>query len=229
MTESYYFELPALFFKVPFTSPTKLEVNSSLQNLNEQLADPLFPMKLAAAYPSLSFQFFCERKKQIIENLFRYHLNANWFFFRIEFQSRGSAHLHGICSLSGDPGCMEIADSFKQFTLILEKLFYNLKLEDRELFHINELDSLTTFFMLDCREKNFKVLKDKLVFENYADNLTTAIESTLGQEPPDDNPLLSREKGWKTFAQLQKIFQIHSRYLKNILPQTQLTMPLWLS
>ena len=56
------------------------------------------------ANPHLTDWFFCSRLKKWVNSWLYQSLDAEWHWYRIEYQSRGSTHAHGCAKLKNDPG-----------------------------------------------------------------------------------------------------------------------------
>jgi len=60
--------------------------------------------------PNLVDESFFNRVKEYIKIILgREGWDAVWFWYRFEFQKRGSIHVHGLCKLRDDPGLEQLA------------------------------------------------------------------------------------------------------------------------
>ena len=54
--------------------------------------------------PHIADWFFSERLKKFLKHWLYDSLDAEWHWYRFEYQSRGSIHCHGVAKLNNDPG-----------------------------------------------------------------------------------------------------------------------------
>ena len=74
--------------------------------------------------PHLVDWFFTKRVEEFIKEWLYNCLDAEWHWYRYEYQARGSIHCHGIAKLKSDPGLCDLTDkALKGF--IAEKYFDN--------------------------------------------------------------------------------------------------------
>ena len=86
-------ELHALFHK----NPSQLSSQERRQNVINN--------------PHLTDWFFVQRLENFIQHWLYKTLNAEWHWYRYEYQARGSVHCHGIAKLKNDPGICHLAES----------------------------------------------------------------------------------------------------------------------
>ena len=55
--------------------------------------------------------FFTERLKKFIKHWLYDSLDAKWYWYRFEYQSRGSIHCHGVAKLNNDPGLCKLSET----------------------------------------------------------------------------------------------------------------------
>ena len=62
--------------------------------------------------PHIVDAYFHERLEELLKSFFGRNsaLEAKWYWFRIEYQGRGSAHGHGCCRLVCDPGIIQLSE-----------------------------------------------------------------------------------------------------------------------
>lgn len=54
--------------------------------------------------PHLTDWYFCNRLKDFVNHWLLQVLDVEWFWYRYEYQARGSTHAHGCAKLKNDPG-----------------------------------------------------------------------------------------------------------------------------
>ncbi len=60
--------------------------------------------------PHIVDHYFFMRAKEYFNSFYgKDCLNAEWYWYRIEYQKRGSAHVHGCCRLKSDPNLPDLA------------------------------------------------------------------------------------------------------------------------
>ena len=58
--------------------------------------------------PHLTDWFFHSQLKDFVNYWLHKTLDAEWYWFRYEYQARGSTHAHGCAKLKNDPGLCEL-------------------------------------------------------------------------------------------------------------------------
>ena len=91
--DMHWEELHALFHK----NPAQLSSQERRQNVINN--------------PHLTDWFFVQRLENFIQNWLYKTLNAEWHWYRYEYQARGSVHCHGIAKLKNDPGICHLAEN----------------------------------------------------------------------------------------------------------------------
>ena len=83
-------------------------------------------LKIIRCHPHLVDEYFTLRVKDFLDVYFsKRGLDVDYYWFRIEYQMRGTGHVHGCSRLNSDPGCSELGE-FVRDTRITER---NLRLK----------------------------------------------------------------------------------------------------
>ena len=61
------------------------------------------------ANPHIADWYFTYRWEKFLQYYFIETLHAEYWWYRYEFQGRGSIHIHGVCRLASDPGLTKLA------------------------------------------------------------------------------------------------------------------------
>ena len=81
-------------------------IDSSLDEKEQAIAR----RKFIRMNPHIVDKIFYERVKILIKKWFgKNGLEAEYVWFRIEYQERGTAHVHGCMRLKSDPGLIQLA------------------------------------------------------------------------------------------------------------------------
>jgi hypothetical protein len=71
--------------------------------------------KFVRANPHIVDSYFFERVKSALDKLLGPECwDHHWLWFRIEYQTRGTAHAHGCCRLKSDPGLCNLGQKVIQ-------------------------------------------------------------------------------------------------------------------
>ena len=73
------------------------------RTITERLSDLFYRMKQLAKNSGIAFRAFEELVQLLVKEWLWIHLDATFFFFRVEAQQRGSLHVHGLAHLASDP------------------------------------------------------------------------------------------------------------------------------
>ena len=60
--------------------------------------------------PHLTDWFFCTKLSNWIQHWLYESLNAEWHWYRIEYQAHGSTHAHGCAKLKNEPGICKLVE-----------------------------------------------------------------------------------------------------------------------
>ena len=60
--------------------------------------------------PHITDWFFTQRLENFIKHWLYNSLDAEWHWYRFEFQARGSIHCHGVAKLKNDPGLCKLSE-----------------------------------------------------------------------------------------------------------------------
>ena len=61
--------------------------------------------------PHITDWFFTQRLESFIKYWLYNSLDAEWHWYRFEYQARGSIHCHGVAKLKNDPGLCKLSDT----------------------------------------------------------------------------------------------------------------------
>lgn len=61
--------------------------------------------------PHITNWFFTQRLENFIKHWLYRSLNAEWHWYRFEYQARGSIHCHGVAKLKNDPGLCNLSET----------------------------------------------------------------------------------------------------------------------
>jgi len=85
------------------------EVPENCQNNPENKSKWLYQQCLNN--PSLVNEYFTKRVSEFVEHFFgKYGLENEWFWYRFEWQMRGSIHVHGMVRLKSDPDLVRLSN-----------------------------------------------------------------------------------------------------------------------
>ena len=81
-----------------------------LHNLMPHDPNPTHYKKIQAVInnPHLADWYFTQRLSDLIKNWLYKAMDAEWHWYRFEYQSRGSTHAHGCAKLKSDPGLCDL-------------------------------------------------------------------------------------------------------------------------
>ena len=60
--------------------------------------------------PHITDWFFTQRLENFIKHWLYNSLDADWHWYRFEYQARGSIHCHGVAKLKNDPGLCKLSE-----------------------------------------------------------------------------------------------------------------------
>ena len=85
--------------------------NNIAYNDLDELQKLRFRVNTIRDYQHIVDEFFFKRAKTFLEHYFSDRcLNVEYFWFRVEYQARGTAHIHGCYKLKSDPGIAKLAE-----------------------------------------------------------------------------------------------------------------------
>ena len=61
--------------------------------------------------PHITDWFFTQRLENFIKHWLHNSLDAEWHWYRFEYQARGSIHCHGVAKLKNDPGLCQLSET----------------------------------------------------------------------------------------------------------------------
>lgn len=85
--------------------------------------------------PHITDWFFTQRLELFIKHWLYNSLDADWHWYRFEYQARGSIHCHGVAKLKNDPGLCKLSD------IALKGHLANISLQTSQHKDFNELDT----------------------------------------------------------------------------------------
>ena len=81
-----------------------------LPDISDPIKNVRWKNKMCQKFPHIVDTYFCKRVDFIMETIFsKLGISAKWWWKRIEYQKRGTAHAHGCFRLVCDPGLTEAA------------------------------------------------------------------------------------------------------------------------
>ena len=85
-------------------------------------------MKIKAVInnPHITDWYFTKRLSDLIKHCLYDQKDAEWHWYRFEYQSRGSTHAHGCAKLKNDPGLCELMKKNTYAWKLREKLLTEL-------------------------------------------------------------------------------------------------------
>ena len=96
--------------------------------------------RMIARNPHIVDEYFTARFNDFFKSYFSLEgLNAKWNWYRIEYQARGTAHVHGCVRLNSDPGCTVLGEK------VLEGRVCERELSHRNLSCDRSRNSLNTY------------------------------------------------------------------------------------
>ena len=111
-------------------------------------------------------------------------MKAEFYWWRLEIQNRGSVHLHGIARLKDAPDLIYLVDQFRTFTEELSILFPGIKSPESNLNLPDEVKYIDFSHLTIGRIRDGLIGKFKI--ENYVDSLISTINTDL-LSPNDEN------------------------------------------
>jgi ATP-dependent DNA helicase PIF1 len=151
-------------------NPKECEESSNLLN-EEQKAKKR--RKWVRDNPHIVDSYFHDRVILLLKTyLGKDSLEVDWLWFRVEYQGRGTAHIHGCCRLKSDPGLTDLAQKVLEGREArLKLLVSNVAFED-------------PFLAEELAEDDFK---RPFEFEQYSDQMIERLKAcvTEGKEAQD--------------------------------------------
>ena len=171
---------------------------SCIPNLNDPIKNVRWKNRMCQKFPHIVDTYFCKRLDFIMETIFsKLGIAAKWWWKRIEYQKRGTAHGHGCFRLYCDPGMSEAAKRVLE-ARILEMLlnkFQGWELVRTGIPHVTFPESSThsdewdntiprprpdTWDERICTEHALKVeygIKQEEIIKNYQDYFLTTVNN----------------------------------------------------
>ena len=85
--------------------------------------------------PHITDWFFTQRLENFIKHWLYSSLDAEWHWYRFEYQARGSIHCHGVAKLKNDPGLCQLSETALRGYLAEMSI---AKAEQRDTLELNE-------------------------------------------------------------------------------------------
>lgn len=123
---------------VEFQNATRLYFsNEEVANYNiEKLSALQHPIACVNARHSvITDWFFTQRLENFIKHWLYSSLDAEWHWYRFEYQARGSIHCHGVAKLKNDPGLCQLSET--ALTGYLAEMSI-AKAQQRDIIELNE-------------------------------------------------------------------------------------------
>ena len=100
--------------------------NDTAYNDLDELDKLRFRINTLRHYQHIVDKYFYKRTKAFLNAYFSENcLNVDYFWFRVEYQSRGTAHIHGCYKLKSDPGISKLAEVVMDGRIAARKLALN--------------------------------------------------------------------------------------------------------
>ena len=154
---------PTFFFTFSSADMHWPELHALFSNDNNSTADQR--RHNVINNPHITDWFFTQRLENFIKHWLYNSLDADWHWYRFEYQARGSIHCHGVAKLKNDPGLCELSEK------ALKGYLAEMSLHNSE--------------PADTAELNQKILDGKKASQlvcQYVDWLL----STYNPDPPDN-------------------------------------------
>ena len=164
----------------------------------------VFRMNILQNYHHLVDQYFYMRFQAFLKEYFSENcLDVDYCWFRVEYQSRGTAHVHGCYKLKSDPGISELCEIIRDGRYAREVLNirgieievdfddYNCKDDewltlddfvDKEMSDVHQWDESCFIYVDELQEKVKKGVEAEKIVCKYNDFLFT----TVNDDPPED-------------------------------------------
>ena len=164
---------PTFFFTVSAADTYWPELHINL--MPHDNANPTHSMKINAVInnPHITDWYFTKRLSDLSKHWLYDQMDAEWHWYRFEYQSRGSTHAHGCAKLKSDPGLCEL----------MKKAALAWKLRDKS--H-TELSQAEKYIIEEGIKAQQTIIK-------YVEWLTTTFNQSLPSEtwrmpPPQYHP-----------------------------------------
>ena len=94
---------PTFFWTVSSADTYWPELHKLMPHNNEDLSHPM-RIQAVIRYPHITDWYFTNRLSDFVQHWLYNEMEAEWHWYRLEYQSRGSTHAHGCAKLKTDPG-----------------------------------------------------------------------------------------------------------------------------
>ena len=118
--------------------------------------------------PHITDWFFTQRLENFIKHWLYNSLDAEWHWYRFEYQARGSIHCHGVAKLKNDPGLCQLSETALKD---LKGYLAEVSLEKAE--------------QSDILELNKQILQGKKASQTVCEYVDWLL-STYNPDPPED-------------------------------------------
>ena len=118
--------------------------------------------------PHITDWFFTQRLENFIKHWLYNSLDAEWHWYRFEYQARGSIHRHGVAKLKNDPGLCQLSETALKD---LKGYLAEVSLEKAE--------------QSDILELNKQILEGKKASQTVCEYVDWLL-STYNPDPPED-------------------------------------------
>jgi hypothetical protein len=180
------------------------------QSVMDELKKALHRRKLVRKNPHLVDEYFLARAEEVFKTfLTKKCINIKYHWFRIEYQKRGMAHVHGCCRLKNDPGIPQLGHEVLNGRIAERELGLRMQLpqnaEDRfeadvllqdEWLAVKEDDEPEPFDEAMV-QKCIETIRRAKAAESIIGNFHDWFLSTMHPDPPVDASLSERVNATK--------------------------------
>jgi len=161
-----------------------------------------FRVRIVHEFPHIVDEYFLKRVNSFIQSFFlnKNGLKSTYFWFRIEYQERGTAHIHGCLKLSSDFGISELAQKVRDGRIAIRKLklaglrtrseISVLSVRDDKFVSRYDLNragiEIKTDFSEDEIDQMNDLIDEAIVAEKKICDYNDFLFTTFNQDPPID-------------------------------------------
>ena len=151
--------------------------NTTLPRFDTELLSAQWKRKLVRENQHIVDAYFYDRVKMLLATFFgKKGLELEWFWFRVEYQKRGAAHVHGCFKLKNDPGISQLSQAVLRGRISAKRLWLHGLLPEENEFDIGSIVDDTWLADGDLRDGDYGQFTDKPT-EEELDGLLSKIES----------------------------------------------------
>ena len=162
-----------------------------------------FRISMVLRYPHIVDEYFQTRVKLFIKSFLvdKQSLDCKYYWYRIEYQQRGTAHVHGCFRLNSDPGITKLCEKVRDGRIAARKLqLAGLRVRCREVYDgrtsddvfverdkldLNQVEYRTTYTR-DEIEALQRTVEESIGIEEKVCAYNDFLFSTYNEDPPSD-------------------------------------------